>query len=231
METVKQYWKKFGIWFSKLDIWGKIVFGMIVISLASGGWGFSLFLIICWFLISKFSKPKIKRLEKEVIEAKAYFAPIIESKKLPIIQVDMNLQKDEHCYYAENNVALAEERSLRVSKGSGASFRVMKGVWVHSYGSKGISVPQLRKVDAGTVFITNNRLVFLGRFSNKSIRLDDILATHQYTDAIELSISSSGKNEYFYVSNPMLIKGMLSIAPYGENLKEVKNIDMQFQIT
>jgi len=230
MVTLKKYWNKFGNWFSRQSVWGKIVFGIIVISFASGGWTFSIFLIIVWLIKSNYKGHSRNKSENEMTEAKAFLDPIIESKTLPIIPVDINLQKDESCCYMENNVALSEEKDMRVSRGSGASGRIWKGFWIHSYGSKSISVPQMQKVDTGTLLITNKRLVFLGKFNNKSIKNEDILATHQYSDAIKISVSSNGKNEYFYVNNPMLFRGMMSLAPYGENLKKIKNINFKYNI-
>ncbi len=233
MDTLKKYWKKFTVWFETLSGWGKFWFAIIIIAFATGGWTVSLVIIFVWWIVSANSKAKKHRMEQEVTEAKEYLAPIIESKTLPVITVDVNLQQDEKCCYMESDVPLAEERSVRVSRGGGASFRVTKGVWAHSYSSRSVSQQQIARVDNGTLFVTNKRLIYLGGMHNKNIKFSDILATHQYRDAICVSVSSgtNGKNEYFLVNNPMLVRGMLTLAPYGEKLKEVKDINLQFQIT
>lgn len=227
-----KYWNQLTTWFKSLSTGGKIMFGLIVFFLLTGGWVFSLILAGCWWLSKNVGVGgRKKKLEQDVVEAKAFFEPIIASKTLPVIAVDVNLQKDEKCYYLEENVPLSEERSVRVTHGGGGSFRVMKGVWAHSYSSQSVSTPQLRKVDIGTIFVTNKRLIYLGSLHNKNIKYDDILATHQYNDAISVSLGSNGKNEFFGVNNPILFKGMMALAPHGDGLKKVKNINMQYQIT
>lgn len=229
-EALTKYWNRFSAWFKKLSTGGKVMFVLIAVCVVTAQLGLALILVGCWWVANNTGKGgRKKKLQKAEIAAKAYFEPIIASKTLPVITVDVNLQKDEKCYYVEENVSLGEERSVRVTRGTGASVRVVKGVWVHGYGSNSISTPTLRKVDNGTVFLTNKRLIFLGRFHNKNIKYDDILATNQYSDAISLSIASNGKNEYFFVKNSLLLKGMMFFAPYGDDLKKIKDIDMQFQ--
>lgn len=230
MDKIRKYWLQFSSWFQRLSIAKKFWFGLFVFFLLIGSWPLSLIIAVIWFVVDKSNEVKQQKLQQRVDQAKAFLDPIISSRTLPVVSVEVNLQKDEQCVYMEDNVQLAEERKVRIGRGSGASFRVTKGVWVHSFSGRNISQEQIKRVDTGSLFITTKRVIYLGKMHNKNIKYDDILATHQYTGAIEISVSRNGKNEYFIVKNSLLIKGILTLAPYGDKLKDLKKIDVQYQL-
>src|SRR6266700_417515 len=95
---------------------------------------------------------QLKRRE-EADEANNFFASILATKTLTPIQVNVNLDNDEKCYYVENEVKLVEPRTVAQSKRSGYSVRVAKGVWVNTGNGKSVSTQQLQVVDTGSLFL------------------------------------------------------------------------------
>jgi hypothetical protein len=162
---------------------------------------------------------------REVENANAYFAPIIATKTLTPIKVNINLEKNEQCYFAESGVKLAEPRAIRYSKSGGYSARIVKGLWVNTGRSVSEAIQKLRIVDTGSLFLTNQRLIFLGDVKTLSVKYGDILANNPMTTAIMLSLAN-GKNECLYINNAAIISGLLALAPYGEKLKNVPSINM-----
>lgn len=85
----------------------------------------------------------------------------------------MVLKPGEGCYYTYGNSSLIESRRAQghyVAGYSGFSFRVAKGVNYHLGGVRGHYVPgpdEPAQIDAGTMFFTTQRFVFLGSRQNR----------------------------------------------------------------
>jgi len=90
-------------------------------------------------------KSKLQRL-------RLYWA--LENTSLIEIEVVINLQKKEQCYFITDNVQWHEPRSTR---------------------GKTIQNNQWKLIDKGTVYVTNKRLIFSGEEKNSAIRLEKIL--------------------------------------------------------
>ena len=170
-----------------------------------------------------------KRLSK-ADEANAFFAPIVESKTLTPIEVNINLENDEQCYYIEDNVRLAEPRAIRHSKYGSYSARVIKWLWVHTGEGVSESVDTLRIADAGRLYLTNRRIIFLEDIKTLSIGYEDILANRPMTTAINLCLANN-KNKCLFVNNPAIISGLLILALYGSRLKDMPNVSMDIEVT
>ncbi len=81
---------------------------------------------------------------------------IIENGELPICKVDINLQKNEVCYYTD----FIEWEELR------------RGSWT--------------VIDRGNVFFTNKRILFMGESKNTNIRLEKILSCTIHAHGVEV---------------------------------------------
>lgn len=80
----------------------------------------------------------------------------IENKELQSCEVDINLQKNEVCYYYDF-VEWHEERRK-----------------------------QWQAVDRGNVYLTNKRVLFMGESKNTNIRLDKILSCSIHSNGVEI---------------------------------------------
>jgi len=84
----------------------------------------------------------------------------LENQPLEELEVVINLQKNEQCYFT----ATAEWHEERTSRGT----------------------PYWKYIDKGDFFLTNKRVIFSGRIKNTSIRLDKILSFKSSEDGVQL---------------------------------------------
>lgn len=115
------------------------------------------------------------------------------------------LKKNEEAYLSLPHITLSEARAVRVSRstGSGASFRVAKGLRVHSGGgqSRSVSHDEIMAIDSGIFVITNKRLIFLGSKKSVNIDLKKILSINIFKDGISVQRENKQKVEYFTKTN------------------------------
>ena len=122
----------------------------------------------------------------------------IQQGELSEIAVDISLPRAERCFGVRHGVDWYETRraTRRVSYGGPtARIKIMKGVY-YRVGSMGVqtkSQDEWRRLDSGTLYLTNKRLLFLGTSLNKTIRLSQIVAHVAYLDGIEI-LKGAGKN-------------------------------------
>jgi tellurite resistance protein len=116
---------------------------------------------------------------------------------LPTFDPGINLQRGETCYM-QRAVEWHEMRRQRVGVGySGPTMRVKiaKGIYwrAGTLGVKPLTRDALVRIDSGTVFITNKRLLFMGTMKNVTVKLDRILDVTKYTDGVGIE-KDSGKS-------------------------------------
>jgi hypothetical protein len=109
------------------------------------------------------------------------------------------LHKNEYLFYEiTGNVPWYEERThteRRGYSGMGVSFRVAKGVYLHS----GRSYPMNKKytqneiIHSGEILLTNKRLILVGPNDSAQITLSSIVQVTPYTDGITIQ-KSRGKD-------------------------------------
>jgi hypothetical protein len=107
----------------------------------------------------------------------------IESGDLIPKQVDINLQKNESCYFT-TSMDWYEQRSA----------------------GRGIS--EWRLIDRGQMYLTNKRLIFMGYQKDTNIRLDKILSFTAYADGIELK-KETGKSPRLLFKNDIDVFSLL----------------------
>lgn len=121
----------------------------------------------------------------------------IQNGNMPAVLIsNVILFKGESPYWIEP-ADLIEEKVLRrhYEGGSrGVSFRVMKGVSYRVGGHRGQMVAEtgLVSVSSGDLVITNKRIIFKGDRKSFAIKLDNLLGTEIFTNAIY--ISENGKS-------------------------------------
>ena len=123
---------------------------------------------------------------------------------LPTVEVPINLQRNESCYLKTSaEWHEIRKRTTRINySGPVASVRIAKGVrWrMGSVGVRTHSENVLTKIDAGTVYLTNKRLIFTGAQKNSTRPLSGILEFTPYRDGIEIH-KGSGRNPFLMMSN------------------------------
>jgi len=137
---------------------------------------------------------------------------LIENGELPIRQVNINLQKNEQCYYSTSIDWLELRRVTKRVNYSGPTFRVKiaKGFYyrVGSVKPQRITSDELQVIDRGTVYITNKRIIFCGGCKNSTISLGKILSISPYSDGVGIE-KDSGKSPIFRVSYDADILAMI----------------------
>jgi hypothetical protein len=132
----------------------------------------------------------------------------IENEPLTPITIDILLPKNEMCYFRTSS-DLYENRKVttRLSYGGPtARVKIMKGVYyrVGSVSVRSESKDVLTKIDTGSLYITNKRVLFVGSKQNKPIKLSQIIDFEVYSDGIEI-VKDSGKNLVFMINQNVKI--------------------------
>jgi hypothetical protein len=148
---------------------------------------------------------------KAVLEKMKLFW-IIENGDLPVKQVEINLQKNEKCYYSSYAEWYENRTVTKRINYSGPSYRIkiMKGLYyrVGSIKPRRITMEQLQQIDLGVVYITNKRIIFMGNKKNTNILFSKILFIVPYHDGIEIE-KSTGKSPILKVFNNADILAMI----------------------
>lgn len=117
----------------------------------------------------------------------------------PTIDVPINLQRGEACYFAGDVKWHEMRRVTNRIRWGGPSLRIKicKGLYWKGgdYAVERISQDVLTPVDSGTVYLTNKRLLFNGRMRNTTIRLSRILDFTTYKNGIDI-VKDSGKTPF-----------------------------------
>ena len=136
----------------------------------------------------------------------------IENGEIPPLNVDLNLHKNEVCYF-KTLTSLHEQRTItkRINYGGPSySIKIMRGLYYRtgSYNVKKVQEEQLVMLDNGYLYLTNKRLLFIGNKKNSTIRLNRILAFTPYTNGLEI-VKDSGRNPFFLIDGDIDLFAMI----------------------
>lgn len=138
----------------------------------------------------------------------------IENGQISPIPVDINLQRNEACYFS-SPIDWYEQRTItqRVDYGGPvARLKIMKGVYfrVGSVSARKVTSEEWRHIDSGTLYLTNKRILFMGSKKNTNIRLDKVLSFIPYTNGIEIN-KEIGRSPFLaFNSNVDIVSLMIS---------------------
>jgi hypothetical protein len=128
--------------------------------------------------------------------------------KLPLYLDNLSLYLiDEEYPIIATWTDLFEERAYR--NFYGASVRVAKGINI--FGGQSISKTNLTKIDNGEIFITNRRVVFLGKKRTVETALDKIIGVDVFQNGITIHKSNKSKAEVYMSPSVNLISTVLDI--------------------
>lgn len=180
-----------------------------------------IFLIVIFGLsnASKISQPlkasKIKPhpywKEKEE-EAPQVATETIQLKK---VRTSLMLKRDEVAYF-EINSTLSETRAERRHQSVFAGRR-QKNTFFGGSSGRSKSHQVLTDIDSGLLILTNKRLVFDGKETNRTIKLNKIMSVDIETnfwssDQLEMSVEGRQKSMYFSVSDTDKYKKLIMLA-------------------
>jgi hypothetical protein len=169
--------------------------GVVVLVLVSP---LLLYIIVRWTMFARRQRREAAaRAAANEVEA-GVFLGRVAAEGLKTVWTDLVLGAGEHALLVDA-ATLYETRSYRIYAGAGTS---IKGV--HVGGGRSWSEEELRRIDAGTLVLTNKRLVFDGGVENRAIKLSDIVSAAPLADAIEVSTQKRGKSLIFTVPNPLI---------------------------
>lgn len=118
---------------------------------------------------------------------------------------DIPLDKNEVCYFVYSGMPLFEYRRVRNSVGYGgvsASIPIFKGIRfrVGKFATSPDVSTELTRIDTGTVYLTNKRVIFMGEYGNKVYPISKLLGMNYNDMFVELE-RTQGKNPFFGDSN------------------------------
>ncbi len=138
------------------------------------------------------------------------------------------LKPGETAFYSAPSI-LYETRAVRHYQSGSVGFRVAKGIYVGGSKGRSISSQEWSQIDAGTLTITNKRLIFDGGGADRTVALNKVLSAESRMDGVEVSAESRQKSMVFAAENPLILATVIHICcqiPDPLNLSET-----QLQIT
>ncbi|WP_461139223.1 hypothetical protein [Spirosoma pomorum] len=139
-------------------------------------------------MISKNLGIKPDRATKQTLDRfKLYWA--LENIELPLVDIAVPLQKSEHCHYQVETVQWYEERATDRRSSYTDHFvydKVFEEIDVQSGNSttRKERFDLLKRIDEGSLFVTNKRLIFVGVTKTSSIKLSAISNLTAYKQGI-----------------------------------------------
>jgi len=97
----------------------------------------------------------------------------------------------------------------------GVRIRVAKGLYLTPRVGGGTikqTETKIEKIDAGELYLTSKRLVFIGEKKTVTVPLKKIFAVEQFADAIKIGREGKQKAEYFTTKSPLKLAAFLKIA-------------------
>ena len=119
---------------------------------------------------------------------------------LPTVPAPIALERGESCYfYAPVQYHEMRTVTTRVNySGVTSRVRIMKGTYLRagSFVPNRITAENIVRLDTGTLYFTNNRLIFMGKKRNLTLTRKTVLAVNPYRDAIEVE-KTAGRSPIF----------------------------------
>ncbi len=119
----------------------------------------------------------LKNLQRGILPQKSFNAPIM-------------LGRSETILWAFNGVTAYEEKIQRewVGRSRGMSFRVCRGVYYRTGGSRGHAVEHtsMQPIGHGSLYVTNKNLIFHSMKKGLKIPYKKIIGVNPYSDGIEI---------------------------------------------
>ncbi len=113
-------------------------------------------------------------------------------------------KRGEGVLYTEDDVRVQETRKVR--------------------GPGGTSNDQWTTLDTGTLYVTNQRLIFVGDNNTRNIAIKDIVSTKAYVDSFDVTSSKRSKPMGFLCNNPALMRAIVTLVQETPDIQLVSEI-------
>jgi hypothetical protein len=107
------------------------------------------------------------------------------------------LKKNETAIFMIPNISLSENRSVRTGTYGSSRIRVAKGISIGGGSFRSQSHEELTELDKGSLTLTNQRIVFMGRSHSLDIPLKNITFIEPYLNAIVVGREGKTRSEQF----------------------------------
>ena len=136
-------------------------------------------------------------LRNKLQQLKLYW--VIENGEPTAIETNINLLKNEKCYF-KTQIEWHEKRRVtqRIDyHGPVARIRIMKGVYyrIGSITPHVTASDEWRQIDKGDLYLTNTRIIFMGSGKDSAIRLNKVLSFSPFSNGVEID-KETGKNPF-----------------------------------
>ena len=149
-------------------------------------------------------KKHTERLKQALLkEAESYVKKIFDAKALDLTPTNIIIKEDEIAFL-ECNSTLLETRSVRYYESGRVGLRVAKRLYVGSSSGTSHSQEELKHIDAGTLTLTNKRLVFTGLTNSRNIPISKLIAVNYFMDSIKVTTETRQKSLVFTVPNSLI---------------------------
>lgn len=136
----------------------------------------------------------------------------IDNGILPIVDSNINMQKNEKCHFHTDIEWLEQRRVTKRIAYSGPTMRIKiaNGLYWRSgnIGVQRITQDVWQIIDSGKLYLTNKRIIFMGSRGNKTITLKKILDFNVFSNGIDIQ-KESGKSPFLQFSENTDIFSMI----------------------
>ncbi|GAB4019146.1 hypothetical protein GCM10028773_21060 [Spirosoma koreense] len=115
---------------------------------------------------------------------------VLENVGLPIIEISLPLQKQEHCHWHSEDVQWFEERATVRRTSYDDHYvhdKVLEEIDLRANSpAHQTRFKLLKRIDTGQLFLTNKRIIFVGRLKTTSIKFNTVGRVRAYKQGLEI---------------------------------------------
>lgn len=175
--------------------------------------GLLLAVVVCFTAAGDIAKDAKK---SRAVEVRQLVEDCLSRGVLPVAKCPLLLQKDEQCHFLARG-AWCEMRTAKSGSYSGVSFSVpiVRGVRYRVGSYSHDTRRELKEIDTGTLYLTNQRLIFNGEQRNAELALTKLVQVRVGSDAIAFE-RSKGEHVAFKTPDPETL-AMVVLAAAGRS--------------
>jgi len=147
-------------------------------------------------------------LERQNAIAESYVAQANRNGGLPTVDTNVMLKRGEAAFYSAPTT-LYETRAVRHHTAGHGGVRVARGVWIGGTRGKAESHQEWRHIDDGSLTVTNQRIIFDGRKTNRAVPLDKLISFDIGIGEVEISASNRQKSMVFTAGEQSSVLGSI----------------------
>jgi hypothetical protein len=184
------------------------------IAMLAGGAAFAVLAAvygICAAIQSEKRKRRDARLDAAAdAQYRAWLAEVNRTGGIQSCETDIRLGNGEECFFSAR-ATLREPRAVRVSHHSGVGVRALKGLGVMGGQTTSESHDEWRKISKGTLYVTNERVIYAGDMQSRSIKIGDIISIGADARAILIRSSKRQKAMCYTGLNGQIARDMIKM--------------------